>query len=60
MYIDAPYFSYVLINIHEKYDDMLVRGPLLFVRSDTYVKSIRSREVYRLGDLCFLYATMCM
>jgi hypothetical protein len=36
-----PRFSYVMINMYEKYDDMLIGKLLLFVRGDTCVKSSR-------------------
>jgi hypothetical protein len=35
----------VMINTYEKYDDMLIENPLLFIRGDACVKSSRSREV---------------
>jgi hypothetical protein len=36
-----PRFSYVMINMYEKYDDMLIENPLLFIRGDACVKSSR-------------------
>jgi hypothetical protein len=53
--VDGPCFSYVMINMHEKYNDVLVGSPLLFVRSDTHIKSSTSRDARRSGASCFLY-----
>jgi hypothetical protein len=47
-------------DVYEKYNDMLIRSLLLFVRSDEHVKSIGSRELRRSGAPCFLYVVMHM
>jgi hypothetical protein len=46
----------LIMNVHEKYYDVLIRSSLLFVRGTACVKSIRSREACRSGACCFLYA----
>jgi hypothetical protein len=54
VYMDAPSFSYVMINMYEKYDDVLVGSYLLFVHSDAHVKTSRSRDVLQSGAPLFV------
>jgi hypothetical protein len=49
-----------MINMYEKYDDVLVGSPLLVVRDDARVKSSRSKYVHQLRALHFLYTMMCV
>jgi hypothetical protein len=58
MYIYAPCFSYMMMNVYEKYNDMLIGSPLLFACGVAHVKSIKSGGVGRSGAPCFLYAAM--
>jgi hypothetical protein len=37
-------FHMLIMNMYEKYYDVLIGSPLLFVYDIVYVKSIRSRE----------------
>jgi hypothetical protein len=47
--MDAPDFSYVMINMYEKYDDKLVGSQLIFVRGDVR-RSIGSSWLFVCGD----------
>jgi hypothetical protein len=38
--IDAHAFHTLMINVYEKYNDVLIRSPLFFVRDAACVKSI--------------------
>jgi hypothetical protein len=58
--VDAPYFSCIVTNMYEKYSDVLVGSPLLFVCDDVCVKCSKSIEVHRSGAPCFLYVAMHM
>jgi hypothetical protein len=58
--VDAPSFSYVMINMYEKYNDELDGSLLLFVYGNAHVKSSRSRQVRRSGAPSFLYAMICV
>jgi hypothetical protein len=60
MYMDDTCFSYVMMNIYEKYNDMVIRSPLLFVRDTTCVRGIISGGVRRLGAPCFYAKSCCL
>jgi hypothetical protein len=74
MYIDALAFHTPMIAVYEKYYDILLGSPLLFVRHNgmsirsplpfvcgaTCVKRIRDRMGHRSGAPCFLYAELCV
>jgi hypothetical protein len=53
-------FHTLIMNVYKKYNDVLIKSPLLFVHGIARVKSIRSREGRRLGAPCFLYIALCM
>jgi hypothetical protein len=58
--MDAPCFSYMMMNMYEKYNDMLIGSLLLFVHDIACVKSIRSSEVCRSEAPCFLCVVLHM
>jgi hypothetical protein len=51
-------FHTPMITVYEKYDDVLIRSPLLFIRGVARVKSIRDKIRHESGAPCFLYAAM--
>jgi hypothetical protein len=51
-------FHTLTMDVHEKYIDVLIENPFLFVCGVAHVKNIRSRERYRSGAPYFLYVVL--
>jgi hypothetical protein len=52
-------FHTLIMQVYEKYDDILIENPLLFVREAAHIKSIRRREGRQSGVI-FLYVVLRM
>jgi hypothetical protein len=55
-----PANTQFVMDVYEKYNDILSRSHLLFVHDATCIKSILRKEECRLGAPCFLYMALHM
>jgi hypothetical protein len=51
-------FDTLTMSVYEKFNDVLIGSPMLFIHGIVHVKCIKSIEGRRLRATCFLYVAL--
>jgi hypothetical protein len=51
-------FDTLTMSVYEKFNDVLIGSPMLFIHGIVHVKSIKSIEGRRSRATCFLYVAL--